>query len=108
MFELEPSRPKDFEKKRAQKVAKIVLLMNQLNDIPYNEGFKLVFRSPLSWDLRNEKTKAWFTPEYWFYYYILKSYDMEPKPAREWYDITDIPQLTEEAQMMINYLNWNK
>ena len=88
--------PKDFEYEASRRGAKTVLLLNQLSGIPYDKAISMILFSEFGALLRQEETKAWFSPEYWNYVAVCRDYNITPSEPHEFYDFSTLDELTEE------------
>ena len=87
--------PKDFEYAASRRGALTAILLNQLSGIPVDRAITMIIFSEFGNLLRDETTKAWFSPEYWNYVAVCRDYGMTPSKPREIYDFRELDELTE-------------
>lgn len=93
MFDDVNESERGYKKDAAWRGSMTVIILNQLNGIPYEEGERMVSFSSYGVALRQEETKAWWTPPYWAYRWICEEYGLQYHPALEYYNTTDLLEL---------------
>lgn len=88
--------PKDFEKTASECGARTAMLLNQLSGIPIDKAITMILCSEFGALLRQEYTKAWYSPEYWNYVAVCRDFNMEPSAPHEFYDYSNYDEITEE------------
>lgn len=93
--------PENFFLEASSKAAKVVILLNQLSNIPYDKGCDMVRISQFGQLLHREETKAWFAPEYFMYKDICEEYNLSPSLPKEVYNYSDWNMLTDKLYPLL-------
>lgn len=88
--------PKDFEYAASYCGAKTAILLNQLSGVPIDNAIIMILCSEFGALLRQEYTKAWYSPEYWNYVAVCKDFNLSSAPPREFYDYSELRNITEK------------